>query len=169
MKTRKLGTQGLEVSAIGLGCMGMSWAYGPGMSQSDADALVARAVDLGITFFDTAEVYGPFANEELVGHALRGLRDKVQIATKFGFKIVPESPRPVGVDSRPENIKAVADASLKRLGVEVITEKDRFVHVSGHPNRDELARMYQMIRPKIAVPVHGELRHMMEHAALAKG
>lgn len=120
MKTRKLGTQGLEVSAIGLGCMGMSWAYGPGLSQPDADALARRAVDLGITFFDTAEVYGPFANEELIGHALRGLRDKVQIATKFGFKIVPESARPVGVDSRPENIKAVADASLKRLGVEVI-------------------------------------------------
>ncbi|MFN3523284.1 MAG: aldo/keto reductase [Phenylobacterium sp.] len=120
MKTRKLGTQGLEVSAIGLGCMGMSWAYGPGLSQAEADALARRAVDLGVTFFDTAEVYGPFANEELIGHALRGLRDKVQIATKFGFKIVPESARPVGVDSRPEHIKAVADASLKRLGVEVI-------------------------------------------------
>ncbi|WP_374575797.1 aldo/keto reductase [Phenylobacterium sp.] len=120
MKTRKLGTQGLDVSAIGLGCMGMTWAYGPALSQAEVDAVVHRAVDLGYTFFDTAEVYGPFTNEERLGHALSGLRDKVKIATKFGFKITPGAARPGGVDSRPEHIKEVADASLKRLGVEVI-------------------------------------------------
>lgn len=116
MKTRKLG-QELTVSAIGLGCMGMSYAYG-GQDEQDAIATLHRAFDLGITFFDTAEVYGPYENEKLLGKALKPFRDKVTIATKFGFKI--EDGKPVGVDSRPENIRAVAEASLKRLNIETI-------------------------------------------------
>lgn len=116
MKTRKLG-QELTVSAIGLGCMGMSYAYG-GQDEQDAIATLHRAFDLGITFFDTAEVYGPYENEKLLGKALKPFRDKVTIATKFGFKI--EDGKPVGVDSRPENIRAVAEASLKRLDIETI-------------------------------------------------
>jgi aryl-alcohol dehydrogenase-like predicted oxidoreductase len=124
MKTRKLG-DGLEVSAIGLGCMGMSWAYGPAPEKAETFKVLARAVELGVTFFDTAEVYGPFANEELVGEGLKPFRDKVVIATKFGFKIAPPqqaggTARMIGVDSRPEHIREVAEASLKRLGVEVI-------------------------------------------------
>jgi aryl-alcohol dehydrogenase-like predicted oxidoreductase len=118
MKTRKLGTQGLEVSALGLGCMGLSWAYGPALPEADAIALLRHAVDRGVTFFDTAEVYGPYVNEELVGRGLAPVRDKVRIATKFGFKL--DGSTRLGVDSRPEHIKAVADASLKRLGVDVI-------------------------------------------------
>lgn len=123
MKTRKLG-DGLEVSAIGLGCMGMSWAYGPAPDKAETFKVLARAVELGVTFFDTAEVYGPFVNEELVGEGLKPFRDKVVIATKFGFKIAAPDEngvrRMVGVDSRPEHIREVAEASLKRLGVEVI-------------------------------------------------
>ena len=118
MKTRKLGT--LDVSALGLGCMGMSFAYGPAADEAKATAVLRRAVDLGVTFFDTAEVYGPFTNEALLGRALAPVRDQVVIATKFGFKIDPDQPRLRGVDSRPEHIKAVADASLKRLGIETI-------------------------------------------------
>ena len=118
MKTRKLGTQGLEVSALGLGCMGLSWAYGPGLEEKAAIALLRHAVDQGVTFFDTAEVYGPFVNEELVGRGLAPVRDKVRIATKFGFKL--DGTTRLGVDSRPEHIKEVADASLKRLGIDVI-------------------------------------------------
>jgi aryl-alcohol dehydrogenase-like predicted oxidoreductase len=124
MKMRKLG-DGLDVSALGLGCMGMSWAYGPAPDKAETFRLLARAVELGVTFFDTAEVYGPFVNEELVGEGLRPFRDKVVIATKFGFKIAPPKEaggpaRMVGVDSRPEHIREVAEASLKRLGVEAI-------------------------------------------------
>jgi aryl-alcohol dehydrogenase-like predicted oxidoreductase len=120
MKKRKLGTHGLEVSELGLGCMGMSYAYGKA-DESEAIATIHRALDLGIDFLDTAEVYGPFANEELVGKALRGKRDGVIVATKFGFKIDPSLPRPmVGVDGSPENVKRVADASLQRLGIDVI-------------------------------------------------
>ena len=124
MKTRKLG-DGLEVSAIGLGCMGMSWAYGPAPDKAETFKVLARAVELGVTFFTTAEVSGPYANEELVGEGLKPFRDKVVIATKFGFDIAPPqaaggTARMVGVNSRPEHIKAVAEASLKRLGVEVI-------------------------------------------------
>jgi aryl-alcohol dehydrogenase-like predicted oxidoreductase len=117
MKTRTLG-QNLEVSALGLGCMGMSWAYGP----SDRDQclkLLRDAVDLGVTFFDTAEVYGPFINEELVGEALRPVRDRVVIATKFGFKIA-DAGALHGTDSRPAHIREVVDASLKRLGTDHI-------------------------------------------------
>ncbi len=122
MKTRKLG-DGLEVSAIGLGCMGMNQVYGTAIDQGEATKVLAKAVDLGITFFDTAEVYGPYLNEELVGAGLKPFRDKVVIATKFGFDIGPEGQgfsRMRGVDSRPEHIREVAEASLKRLGVEVI-------------------------------------------------
>ena len=122
MKTRKLG-DGLEVSAIGLGCMGMNQVYGTALEKADAFRLLARAVELGVTFFDTAEVYGPYLNEELVGEGLKPFRDKVVIATKFGFDIGPEGQgfsRMRGVDSRPEHIREVVDASLKRLGVEVI-------------------------------------------------
>ena len=124
MKTRKLG-DGLEVSAIGLGCMGMGQVYGTALDKADAFKVLARAVELGVTFFDTAEVYGPYTNEVLVGEGLKPFRDKVVIATKFGFDIAPEGSgegfaRMRGVNSRPEHIRAVAEASLKRLGVEVI-------------------------------------------------
>jgi len=122
MKTRKLG-DGLEVSTIGLGCMGMNQVYGTAIDQGEAAKVLARAVELGVTFFDTAEVYGPYLNEELVGAGLKPFRDKVVIATKFGFDIGPEGQgfsRMRGVDSRPEHIREVTEASLKRLGVEVI-------------------------------------------------
>ena len=114
MQTRRLGKSGLEVSALGLGCMGMSYGYGPAPDKQEMISLLRAAVDRGVTFFDTAEVYGPFANEELVGEALAPVRDRVVIATKFGFKISPEG-KQIGVDSRPEHIREVADASLKRL------------------------------------------------------
>jgi aryl-alcohol dehydrogenase-like predicted oxidoreductase len=112
MQKRKLGKSGLEVSAIGLGCMGLTFAYGPAMEKQAAIALIRAAVERGITFFDTAEAYGPFANEELVGAALAPVRDQVVIATKFGFR---DGDSTHGVDSRPERIKQVAEASLKRL------------------------------------------------------
>lgn len=112
MQKRKLGN--LEVSALGLGCMGMSSGYGPAADKQEMISLIRAAVEHGVTFFDTAEVYGPFVNEELVGEALAPLRDRVVIATKFGFKIGPKGEQ-VGVDSRPEHIKEVAEASLKRL------------------------------------------------------
>jgi len=118
MHTRTLG-QGLQVSAVGLGCMGMSQSYGPNPGDRDAMIVVLRgAVDLGITFFDTAEVYGPFVNEELVGEALETVRDQVVIATKFGWHI--EDGRSTGLDSRPEQIRRVADASLRRLRTDVL-------------------------------------------------
>src|SRR5213083_2859679 len=120
MKKRKLGKSGLEVSAIGLGCMGMSFGYGPPKDKHEMIALLRAAVERGITFFDTAEVYGPFANEELVGEGLAPFREQVVIATKFGFKLDPKSGRSIGVDSRPEHIKEVAEASLKRLRTDVI-------------------------------------------------
>jgi aryl-alcohol dehydrogenase-like predicted oxidoreductase len=115
MKKRKLGKSNLEVSAIGLGCMGMSFGFGPAMDKKEGVALIRAAVERGVTFFDTAEVYGPFTNEELVGEALAPFRDKVVIATKFGFKIDPATGKSVGTDSRPEHIREVAEASLKRL------------------------------------------------------
>ena len=120
MKKRKLGKSDLEVSAIGLGCMGMSFGYGPPKDKQEMIALLRAAVERGVTFFDTAEVYGPFANEELVGEGLAPFRERVVIATKFGFKLDPKSGRSVGVDSRPEHIKEVAEASLKRLKTDVI-------------------------------------------------
>ena len=121
MKKRKLGKSNLEVSALGLGCMGMSSGYGPAADKNEMIALIHKAVELGLTFFDTAEAYGPFVNEELVGEALAPLRKQVVIATKFGFKLDPTSERGLsGVNSRPEHIKDVADASLKRLKIDVI-------------------------------------------------
>jgi len=115
MKKRKLGKSNLEVSAIGLGCMGLSFGYGPAVDKKDGIALIRAAFERGVTFFDTAEVYGPFTNEELVGEALAPFREQVAIATKFGFRIDPNTGKQVGLDSRPEHIKEVAEASLKRL------------------------------------------------------
>ena len=118
MKKRKLGKSNLEVSALGLGCMGMSWSYGPPKDKQQMISLIRAAVERGVTFFDTAEVYGPYTNEELVGEALAPFRHQVRIATKFGFKI--ENGKQAGLDSRPEHIKEVAEASLKRLKTDVI-------------------------------------------------
>src|SRR3989442_1000954 len=121
MQKRKLGRSNLEVSAVGLGCMGMSFGYGPAADKQGMIALLRSAVDRGVTFFDTAEVYGPFTNEELLGEALSPFRGKVVIATKFGFKLDPNGgPKWVGLDSRPQHIRQVAEASLKRLRVEAI-------------------------------------------------
>jgi aryl-alcohol dehydrogenase-like predicted oxidoreductase len=119
MQKRTLGKSGLEVSALGLGCMGMSYGYGPAADKPEMISLMRSAVDRGVTFFDTAEAYGPFANEELVGEALAPVRDRVVIATKFGFRFGPGG-KQTGQDSRPEHIKEVADASLKRLKTDVI-------------------------------------------------
>jgi aryl-alcohol dehydrogenase-like predicted oxidoreductase len=121
LKTRQLGRSGLKVSALGLGCMGLNFGYGTAVSRADGIALIRAAVERGVTFFDTAEVYGPFTNEEMVGEALRPSRDKVVIATKFGFDCDPTGkPGLTALNSRPEHIKAAADASLKRLGIETI-------------------------------------------------
>ncbi len=119
MQKRKLGNSNLEVSAIGFGCMGLNFSYGKGVSKSEAISILHSAVDRGVTFFDTAEAYGPWTNEELVGEGLAPYRDRVVIATKFGFKVDPND-RPKGVDSRPEHIKEVADACLRRLKIDVI-------------------------------------------------
>src|SRR6516225_2922475 len=122
MEKRKLGKSGLEVSAIGLGCMGMSFSYGPPKDKQEMTSLLHAAVDRGITFFDTAEVYGPFLNEELVGEALAPFRGRVVIATKFGFDLTGSDNRPgaAGLNSRPEHIKQAVEGSLKRLKVESI-------------------------------------------------
>lgn len=119
--TRTLGTQGLTVSALGLGCMGMSFSYGPAADRQEMIALLRTAVERGVTLFDTAEVYGPFTNEDLVGEALAPFRGRVVIATKFGFKLDPNGgPKWVGLDSRPEHIREVAEASLRRLRIDAI-------------------------------------------------
>src|SRR5436309_77081 len=120
MKKRKLGKSNLEIPAIGLGCMGLSFGYGPAVEKKEGISLIRAAVERGVTFFDTAEIYGPFANEDLVGEALAPFRDQVAIATKFGFKIDPNTGKQVGLDSRPAHIKEVAEASLKRLKTGVI-------------------------------------------------
>src|SRR6202021_2328343 len=120
MEKRKLGKSNLEVSALGLGCMGLSFGYGPAVEKQQGIPLIRSAVECGITFFDTAEVYGAFTNEELVGEALAPFRAQVAIATKFGFKIDPNTRKQAGLDSRPEHIKEVAEASLKRLKTDVI-------------------------------------------------
>jgi aryl-alcohol dehydrogenase-like predicted oxidoreductase len=120
MQTRKLGNSNLEVSAIGLGCMGLSFGYGPAVDKKDGIAVIRAAVERGVTFFDTAEVYGPFVNEELVGEALAPFHGRVAIAAKFGFKLDSKTGQQQGLDSRPEHIKAVAEASLKRLKVNAI-------------------------------------------------
>ena len=118
MQTRTLGRSGLDVSALGFGCMGISFGYGPGSSRGEGIAVIRAAVDAGVTLFDTAEAYGPFTNEELVGEALAPVRDRVVIATKFGFRF--EDGKQAGLDSRPAHIREVADASLKRLGTDRI-------------------------------------------------
>ena len=120
MQKRRLGKSTLEVSAIGLGCMGMSFGYGPAGEKNAMIAVIRGAVERGVTFFDTAEVYGPFTNEDLVGEALAPFREYVAIATKFGFKIDPQTRQMAGLDSRPEHIKEVAEASLRRLRTDVI-------------------------------------------------
>src|SRR6478672_4640156 len=120
MQKRKLGNSGLEVSSIGLGCMGMSFGYGPAGDKNEMISLIRAAVERGVTFFDTAEAYGPFTNEELVGEALAPWRKQVVIATKFGFKFDPNTGKQAGLDSRPAHIREVAEASLKRLRTDVI-------------------------------------------------
>src|SRR5580700_7091651 len=122
MQKRKLGKTGLEVSALGFGCMGMSFSYGPPKDKKEMTALLGAALERGITFFDTAEVYGPFTNEELVGEALAPVRDRVVIATKFGFDLSGSDHRPgaAGLNSRPEHIKQAVEGSLKRLKTNVI-------------------------------------------------
>jgi len=120
MDKRKLGNSNLEVSEIGLGCMGLSFGLGPAVDKQQGIVLIRAAVERGVTFFDTAEIYGPYTNEELVGEALAPFREKVVIATKFGFKIDPNTGKQAGLDSRPEHIKEVAEASLKRLKTDVI-------------------------------------------------
>ena len=120
MQKRKLGRTNLEVSAVGLGCMGMSFGYGPPKDKRQMISVIRAAVERGVTFFDTAEVYGPFTNEELVGEALAPFREEAAIATKFGFQLDPASGKQIGLDSRPEHIREVAEASLKRLKVDAI-------------------------------------------------
>src|SRR5215471_21446008 len=117
MQKRMLGKSGLEVSALGFGCMGISFGYGTASSREDGIAIIRAAFEGGVTFFDTAEVYGPFTNEEIVGEALRPVRQRVVMATKFGFKIDPKAGKQSGLDSKPEHIRKVCDASLKRLGI----------------------------------------------------
>lgn len=155
MQIRTLGDN-LSVSALGLGCMGMSHAYSPSADESASIATLHRAIELGVTFFDTAEVYGPYTNETLVGKGLKPYRDKVVIATKFGFKIdtsKPSGQMTVGTDSRPENVRAVADASLKRLGVDVI---DLFYQHRVDPNvpiEETVGAMADLVRA-------GKVRHL---------
>ena len=120
MQKRKLGKSGLEVSALGFGCMGLSYGYGPALEKRQGIAVIRTAVERGVTFFDTAEAYGPFTNEELVGEALGPHRAGVLIATKFGFDIAPDGQRRGGLNSKPEHIKEVAEASLKRLQTDAI-------------------------------------------------
>jgi aryl-alcohol dehydrogenase-like predicted oxidoreductase len=120
MKTRQLGTNGLKVSEIGFGCMGLNSTYSQSLANEESIALIRSAVDLGVTFFDTAEIYGPFTNEEIVGEALRNVRDQVTIATKFGFAIDPTTKANTGLSSHPDTIRKAAEGSLKRLGIEVI-------------------------------------------------
>src|SRR5215213_3539163 len=119
MDRKKLGSEGLEVSAQGLGCMGMTWAYGHGDEQSGIDT-IHRALELGVTFLDTAEIYGPHTNEQLVGRAVAGRRDEFEIATKFGFRVNPKDPYERAVDGTPENVKRACEGSLERLGIDHI-------------------------------------------------
>lgn len=153
MQKRKLGKTNLEVSAIGLGCMGMSFGYGPAGDRQEMISLLRSAVECGVTFFDTAEVYGPFTNEELVGEALAPFRGNVVIATKFGFKLDPNGgPQWVGLDSRPEHIKEVAEGSLRRLKVDAI---DLFYQHRVDPNvpiEDVAGAVKDLIQ-------HGKVKH----------
>lgn len=155
MKQRKLGNGGLQVSAIGLGCMGMSFAYGGGDDATSVRTL-RRAVDLGVTLFDTAEVYGPYVNEELVGKALRDVRGQVQIATKFGFRILPHGEgmrRMAGVDSRPEHVREAVNGSLRRLGVDTIDLLYQHRPDPSVPVEDVVGAMADLVR-------EGKVRHL---------
>jgi aryl-alcohol dehydrogenase-like predicted oxidoreductase len=162
MKKRRLGRSNLEVSAVGLGCMGMSFGYGPAADKQEMIALLRAAVERGVTFFDTAEVYGPFTNEELLGEALSPFHGKVVIATKFGFKLDPAGgPKWAGLDSRPEHIKEVAEASLKRLRIDAI---DLFYQHRVDPNvaiEDVAGAVKDLIR-------EGKVRHFGLSEAGAK-
>jgi aryl-alcohol dehydrogenase-like predicted oxidoreductase len=161
MQKRKLGNSNLEVSAIGLGCMGMSFGLGPAVDKKEGIALIRAAVERGVTFFDTAEVYGPFTNEELVGEALAPLRGKVAIATKFGFALDPATGKQAGLNSRPEHIKEVAEASLKRLKTDVI---DLFYQHRVDPNvpiEDVAGAVKDLIR-------QGKVKHFGLSEAAAK-
>ncbi|HUL44956.1 MAG TPA: aldo/keto reductase [Bacteroidota bacterium] len=151
MQERSLGTSGLKVSALGLGCMGMSFSYGPAADKKEMISLIRSAVELGVNFFDTAEAYGPYANEELLGEALAPLRARVVIATKFGFRFGPKGEQ-VGLDSRPEHIRQVAESSLKRLKTDVI---DLFYQHRVDPNvpiEDVTGAVRDLIR-------EGKVRH----------
>jgi aryl-alcohol dehydrogenase-like predicted oxidoreductase len=152
MLRRKLGKSGLEVSALGLGCMGMSFGYGPPMDKQEAISLIRTAVERGVTFFDTAEVYGAYTNEELVGEALEPFRGRVVIATKFGWKIDPNTRKSVGLDSRPEQIRRVAEASLKRLRVDAIDLFYQHRVDPGVPIEDVAGTVKDLIR-------QGKVRH----------
>ena len=143
LKTRRLGQQGLDVSALGLGCMGMSWGYGT-PDDGESLATLGRAVELGVTLFDTAEVYGPYRNEELLGRGLRAVRDQVLIATKFGFRI--EDGKPAGVDSRPDHIRAVVEASLRRLATDRIDLLYHHRVDPAVPIEDVVGAMAEMVR-----------------------
>ena len=152
MQKRKLGKSNLEVAALGLGCMGMSHQYGPAADKQEMISLIRTAIERGVTFFDTAEVYGPFTNEELVGEALAPFRKQVAIATKFGFKVDPVTGKQAGLDSRPAHIKEVAEASLKRLRTDVI---DLFYQHRVDPNvpiEDVAGAVKDLIR-------QGKVRH----------
>ncbi len=143
MKQRTLGSQGLTVSELGLGCMGMSYAYGP-PDLGEAEATLRRAIELGITLFDTAEVYGPYVNEELVGRMLGPVRERVVIATKFGFRIIDG--RPDGLDSRPENVRSACDDSLRRLGIDVIDLLYQHRVDPAVPIEDTVGAMAELVR-----------------------
>src|SRR5215831_17538544 len=146
MQKRKLGKSNLEVSAIGLGCMGMSFGLGPAMDKQEGIALIRAAVERGVTFFDTAEIYGPYTNEELVGEALAPFRDSVAIATKFGFKIDPATGKSAGTDSRPDHIKEVAEASLKRLKTDRIDLFYQHRVDAGVPIEDVVGAVKELIQ-----------------------
>ena len=160
MQQRKLGNSGLEVSALGLGCMGMSFAYGPAPDKQQMISLIRTAVDRGITFFDTAEAYGPFVNEELLGEALAPVRSKVVIATKFGFKFGPDGGQ-TGQDSRPEHIRQVAEASLKRLRIDAIDLFYQHRVDTGVPIEDVAGTVKDLIR-------EGKVKHFGLSEAGAK-
>jgi aryl-alcohol dehydrogenase-like predicted oxidoreductase len=161
MQKRRLGKSNLEVSAIGLGCMGMSWGYGPAADKQEAVSLIRTAFERGVTFFDTAEAYGPFINEELVGEAIAPFRDKIVLATKFGFNLDQDVAGAPGLNSRPEHIKRVADASLKRLRTDRI---DLFYQHRVDPNvpiEDVAGAVKELIR-------EGKVRHFGLSEAGAK-
>lgn len=159
MQQRRLGKQGLMVSALGLGCMGMSWAYGP-RDDAESIATIHEAIDWGITLFDTAEVYGPYENEKLLGRALQGRRDRVLIATKFGFKIGPDG-KTAGTDSRPEHIRVVIDSSLQRLGTDRIDLLYQHRVDPNAPIEDAVGAMAEAVRA-------GKVRYLGLSEASAK-